>query len=129
MTFLLDTQVALWWLAGAPRLAGEARTLIAESPCAISVASIWEVDLKHGTGKLPIPALRFRDEMVSAGADIIPITDAHVLADIQLAPPHRDPFDRIMVRVAAVERLTLLTADKSLIRLWHENPHLPIRGV
>jgi PIN domain nuclease of toxin-antitoxin system len=44
---LLDTQVALWWLTASPRLSKSSRELMVSSPCAVSVASIWEVDLKH----------------------------------------------------------------------------------
>jgi PIN domain nuclease of toxin-antitoxin system len=67
---LLDTQVALWWLTASPRLAKSSRGLMVSSSCAVSVASIWEVDLKHRLGKLPITPLRCRDEMRSAGATI-----------------------------------------------------------
>ncbi len=53
MRLLLDTQVALWWLTASPRLSKSSRELMVSSPCAVSVASIWEVDLKHRLGKLP----------------------------------------------------------------------------
>jgi PIN domain nuclease of toxin-antitoxin system len=87
---LLDTQVALWWLSASPRLSKTSRELMAGSPCAISVASIWEVALKHGLGKLPVSPLRFRDEMRSAGAVILSVSDEHVLATADLAVTHRD---------------------------------------
>jgi len=38
---LLDTQVALWWLVGSPRLSRSCRDLIANASCVVSVA--WEV--------------------------------------------------------------------------------------
>ena len=61
MKLLLDTQVMLWWLLGETRLRPETRELIASRPCVVSVASIWEVSIKHRLGKLPIDPAIFRD--------------------------------------------------------------------
>ena len=47
---LLDTQVALWWLVGSPRLIRNSRDLIATSSCVVSVASIWEVAINERCG-------------------------------------------------------------------------------
>ena len=127
MRLLLDTQVALWWLTASPRLSKTSRELMINSPCAISVASVWEVDLKHRLGKLPIEPARFRDEMRSAGVTVLSITDAHVLTPVKGAESHRDPFDRLLLSVAEAERLILLTADAALVALGRHKPHLPIR--
>jgi PIN domain nuclease of toxin-antitoxin system len=124
---LLDTQVALWWLTGSPRLSKSSRELMADSPCFVSAASIWEVDLKHRLGKLPIAPRRFRDEMRSAGAAILSVTDEHVLTEVKRAETHRDPFDRLLLSVAETENLVLLTADAALIALSLEEPRLPVR--
>jgi PIN domain nuclease of toxin-antitoxin system len=129
MRLLLDTQVALWWLTASPRLSKPSRELIAGSPCAVSVASIWEVDLKHRRGKLSIPARRFRDEMQAAGAVILAVTDAHVIAAALLPEQHTDPFDRLLLNVAAAEHLVLLTADAALLALARKAPQLPLRSV
>ncbi|MFN7938814.1 MAG: type II toxin-antitoxin system VapC family toxin [Bryobacteraceae bacterium] len=129
MRLLLDTQVALWWLTASPRLSKSSRELMVNSPCSISVASVWEVDLKHRLGKLPISPLRFRDEMRSAGASVLPITGEHVLTHVKAAESHRDPFDRLLLSVAEAESLVLLTADTALIELGRQEPRLPIRQV
>lgn len=128
MRLLLDTQVALWWLTASPRLSRSSRELIASSPCAVSVASVWEIDLKHRLGKLPIEPARFRDEMRSAGATVVPITDEHVLTRVKAAESHRDPFDRLLLSVAEAENLVLLTANAALIALGRREPRLPIRN-
>lgn len=128
MRLLLDTQVALWWLTASPRLSKSSRELMVHSPCAVSVASIWEVDLKHRLGKLPIAPARFRDEMRSAGATVLSVTDQHVLTRVKGAESHRDPFDRLLLSVAEAESLVLLTADTALLALWSREPRLPIRN-
>jgi PIN domain nuclease of toxin-antitoxin system len=125
---LLDTQVALWWLTASPRLSKSSRELMISSPCAVSVASVWEVHLKHRLGKLPIAPARFRDEMRSAGATVLSVTDEHVLTRVKAAESHRDPFDRLLLSVAEAENLVLLTADTALIALGRQEARLPIRN-
>jgi PIN domain nuclease of toxin-antitoxin system len=127
VTLLLDTQVALWWLTGSRRLSRASRDLIAAEPCIVSVASVWEVAIKHRLGKLPISARRFRDEMRSAGALVASISDEHAVATADLELAHADPFDRLLLATAMVDRLQLLTADRGLASLHDENPRLPIR--
>jgi len=86
---------------------------MAASPCVVSVASIWEIDLKHRFRKLSIAPRRFRDEMRWAGAAIPSISDDHVLTAVKPAETHRDPFDRLLLSVAEAENLVLLTAHAS----------------
>jgi PIN domain nuclease of toxin-antitoxin system len=126
---LLDTQVALWWLIGSHRLSKPSRDLMARSQCVVSVASIWEVALKHGLGKLAVSPLRFRDEMRLSGAVILSVGEDHVLTTTDLAVTHHDPFDRLLLGVAQVEDLVLLTADTALIALAANQPRLPVRSV
>jgi PIN domain nuclease of toxin-antitoxin system len=128
MRLLLDTQVALWWLTASHRLSKASRELMAGSPCVVSVASIWEVALKHRLGKLPVSPRRFRDEMRSAGAVILSVSDEHVLTLLNLSEAHRDPFDRLLLSVAEAEHLVLLTADAALIALARKEPRLPLRS-
>ena len=123
MRLLLDTQVALWWLTASPRLSKASRELMASSPCAVSVASVWEVDLKHRLGKLPIAPARFRDEMRSAGANVLSVTGEHVLTRVKAAESHRDPFDRLIIAQAMVEQISIVSGDIAfdaypVTRLW-----------
>ena len=128
MKLLVDTQVALWWLSASPRLSKSSRALMATSGSIVSVASIWEVDLKHRLGKLPVPPRRFRDEVRSAGMVILSVSDEHILTTVDLPEPHHDPFDRLLLSVAEAEHLVLLTADKALLALGRKEPRLPVRS-
>ena len=127
MRLLLDTQIALWWLTASPRLSKASRELVATSHCELSVASIWEVAIKHGLGKLAMPPGVFRDEMLAAGTIVQSLTDVHVLSAAEMPVAHADPFDRLLLGVAVAEGLHLLTADMSLVGLADRHPHLPIR--
>ena len=41
----------------------------------------------------------------------LPILHSHALHVAQLPPHHRDPFDRMLIAQAQLERLPILTAD------------------
>jgi PIN domain nuclease of toxin-antitoxin system len=111
MRFLLDTQVMLWWLLDDPRLGFESRRLLASSPCVLSVASIWEVAIKHRLGKLAVTPAAFRDQSLAAGAALLPVLDEHVIETAQLPLLHHDPFDRLLIAQARVEGLMAVSSD------------------
>ena len=112
MRCLLDTKVMLWWLLDDPRLGAETRRLVALSPCVVSVASIWEVAIKHRIGKLEVSPLVFRDQTIAAGADLLPVLDSHVIETAQLPMLHQDPFDRLLIAQARVEGLMAVSSDR-----------------
>ena len=113
MTLLLDTQVAIWWLVGSRRLSGLARKLLAESPCILSAASVWEVAIKHRLGKLSVGPALFRDRMIAAGAEMLTVSDTHAIETAALPRHHDDPFDRMLIAQARVEKLRAVSADKA----------------
>ena len=57
MKLLLDTCTFLWIVAGDPRLSARARDLFRapEHEVFLSAASAWEIAVKHGLGRLPLP--------------------------------------------------------------------------
>ena len=115
MRCLLDTQVMLWWLLDDPRLGAESRELLASRPCLVSVASIWEVDIKHRIGKLEVSPIVFRDQSIAAGADLLPVLDPHVIETAQLPMLHQDPFDRLLIAQARVEGLMAVSSDRQWV--------------
>lgn len=124
MRLLLDTHIALWWLTGNMRLRKAARDSIRDAvSCCVSSVSVWEVDLKFRSGKLPISATQFRDEIRSAGFLLLPLTDDHILEPISTT--HADPFDRLLLSIAIHERLQLMTDDDNLLAL---SPTFPVIG-
>ena len=111
MHLLLDTQIMLWWLVDDPRLRADTRDLLSKTACVVSVASIWEVAIKHRLGKLPVSAEHFREQSLGAGASILPILEGHVIETGQLPQVHGDPFDRLLIAQAVEENLTLVSVD------------------
>ena len=112
MRCLLDTQVMLWWLLDDSWLGEDPRELLALNPCVVSVASIWEVAIKHRIGKLDVSPIVFRDQSIAAGADLLPVLDQHVIETAQLPLLHQDPFDRLLIAQARVEGLMAVSSDR-----------------
>jgi len=106
---LVDTECWLWWHLDPERLGPEAMALLEErrSPLLLSAASSWEIAIKVGLGKLelPVPPERFvPEQMAEDGIDPLPIEHAHALRVARLPPHHSDPFDRLLVAQAQLER-------------------------
>lgn len=113
MRILLDTHFLLWWLSDDPELGDHARDLIGAPDNLIfySAASIWEIRIKQGIGKLDIVD-DFVDVLANQAFEQLPITVNHAHAVRDLPLHHRDPFDRMLVAQARFERLTMLTRDE-----------------
>jgi len=121
MRVLLDTHVALWAIADDPRLAAEARALIADPDNAVvvSAASIWEIAIKHALARgsrndMPISGREALRYFQAAGYETLSITAIHAAAAERLEQRHSDPFDRLLIAQALSEPLRLLTHDKRI---------------
>jgi PIN domain nuclease of toxin-antitoxin system len=117
MRALLDTQVWLWWLEDSPRLGRHARQVMADpaNELYLSAASSWEIAIKCALGKLSlpetpehfVPSRLIRDGILGLAIDHI-----HALRAGTLPRHHGDPFDRMLVAQAQVEKLSLISADE-----------------
>jgi PIN domain nuclease of toxin-antitoxin system len=76
----------------------------------LSAVVIWEIRIKHALGKLDLPA-DFREVLGAEAFLELPVTVGHAHAVANLAPHHRDPFDRMLVAQAVVEGLSIVTRD------------------
>ena len=115
MSLLLDTHTLLWWLSADPTLSAEARSAISsgESVVFVSAASVWEIAIKKGIGKLEAPD-DLEEQLAHHQFDALPISTRHALVAGGLPHHHEDPFDRMLVAQAQVEGLTMVTRDPRL---------------
>ena len=112
---LLDTHVLLWFLQDSPHLPADLAHSIEQAPVVtVSVASLWEIAIKQGLGRLSVPA-DFLDTVRLSGLTVLPITAEHAMAAGRLPWLHRDPFDRMLVAVSQVDRLALVSADPQVL--------------
>jgi PIN domain nuclease of toxin-antitoxin system len=114
LKLLVDTHAAIWWLAGDRRLSGPAREAIADAgvEAGVSVASIWEASIKRSAGRLQGPDLAAA--LSAAGLPLLRIDERHAKVAGELPLVHRDPFDRMLVAQAGIERLSIVTADEQI---------------
>lgn len=119
MRILLDTHIALWAVTGNAQLAAQAvQAIVAADEVFVSTASLWEIAIKHslGRGDMPVSSAQVLRAFENAGYGLLVIKPAHALRVEQLAPIHRDPFDRLLVAQALVEPMTLITRDPLVAR-------------
>jgi PIN domain nuclease of toxin-antitoxin system len=118
MGLLLDNHSIIWFFNGDKHLSLKAKNLIenTKNEKYVSIASIWEVAIKIGLEKLyfdgdtnEVAAL-----VEQNGFQILPISIAHTVKYESLPLIHRDPFDRMLVAQAIVEKLTILTIDLNI---------------
>ena len=114
MRLLLDTLVILRWQVDDKRLGKAARRAIVHADIVwVSAVSGWEVAIKAGLGRLrldqPFPLLVRTNDFTE-----LPITLQHTAHVAALDAHHTDPFDRMLVAQALVERATIVTHDRAL---------------
>ncbi|MGI8728657.1 MAG: type II toxin-antitoxin system VapC family toxin [Solirubrobacteraceae bacterium] len=116
MRLLLDTHAAIWWLSDDRRLGAGAQAQMGDDSNAVllSGAVVWEVAIKRSLGKLDTPE-GFAPRLLEAGAIALAVSVEHAAAVERLPQHHRDPFDRLLVSQALIERATIVS-DEAAIR-------------
>lgn len=134
MNLLLDTHIAIWALNDDPQLSPKGRKLLLDPGNTIyySTVSVWEVLLKHAKNpvNLELSASDFSKYCRQAGFYPLSFSDKHILAvetlkRIEHAKEHNDPFDRLLLAQAKLEKLSFVTHD-SLIPDYEEKCIIPV---
>jgi PIN domain nuclease of toxin-antitoxin system len=112
---LLDSHALLWFVAGDERRIGKAlRARIEAEATTVSAASLWEIAIEAGLGKLEAPD-DLPTRIQQLGFELLPVTAEHAWQVRALPPHHRDPFDRLLIAQAQMERLPVVTADPAFV--------------
>lgn len=128
MKILADTHILLWALSNDVRLPEKAYKFIEneENEIYYSIVSLWELEIKHLAHPelMLLTAKEFAEYCEQAGFHLIPLKEKHIfsLADlkrVEKAPPHKEPFDRILICQASMENMLFITHD-SLIAGYEE---------
>lgn len=114
MALLLDTHLLLWALAEPRRLSPAVQLELEATDVYVSAASIWEIAIKSGLGKIDIDPAEILSALEPTGFLLLNITGAHAAAVTRLPPVHKDPFDRLLVTQAQLEGMPLVTNDALL---------------
>ncbi|NJN53892.1 MAG: type II toxin-antitoxin system VapC family toxin [Anaerolineae bacterium] len=123
MNLLLDTHAFLWAVDNDPRLTQNAREAIVDGSNVVFVSAVtaWEITIKKAVGKLNVPDGDYLEELRLHRFTPLDITTEHALTVADLPPHHKDPFDRLLIAQAQVEKLTLVSRDP-----WFKAYSVPI---
>ena len=116
MKLLLDTHIFIWWVDQPERLSPSALSALQDeaNELLLSVASVWEMQLKVQLGKLklslPLKEI-VKNQQEANDLTVSPVALTHVLALDALPFHHKDPFDRLLIAQSIEEELTIVTAD------------------
>ncbi len=121
MRLLLDTHVFLWATTDPERLSTVAKEILTSSDnrAFLSAASTWEIAIKAHLGRLSLresAAKWIPSAMQEAGVYPIDILQRHTYVAATLPNYHADPFDRMLISQALIENMSLITADRQILR-------------
>jgi len=116
MRYLLDTHTFIWFSENDKLLPKKAAKEITDidNSCFLSIASLWEIAIKHSLGKLDLksPFNKIHTFLSENNIDILPVEMDDLNTLLKLEHFHRDPFDRVIIAQAITKDLTILTTDK-----------------
>ncbi len=129
MKLLLDTHVIIWASDEPLKLSQNARTALrdVDNDLYISAATIWELSIKVGIGKLSLSG-SYRPWLIEAittlGLGVLPVTIDVGERQTLLPRHHGDPFDRWLVAQSFHEAMPIVSADTAfdaygVVRLWN----------
>jgi len=119
LKLLIDTHAALWLFNEHEKLPASVKEhLLNEiNELYISIASAWEIAIKHSLGKLLEfngGVKRFLLAVRDYQIELITVLPQHIEKFEELPYIHRDPFDRIIIATAMCEDMSIVTIDKNI---------------
>jgi PIN domain nuclease of toxin-antitoxin system len=93
-----------------PAGSGESGNRRPDQRALVSSATVWEIAIKRSLGKLTAPD-DLPAQLPGQGFGWLPISADHAWEARRLPLHHRDPFDRLLVAQALVERIAIVTGD------------------
>ena len=117
---LLDTHAAIWFFKDITKLSNPAATAIynLDNMIYVSMASVWELAIKLGTGKLTLEGGidSFIEAIHKNNFRLLEISLAHIKTVKGLPLIHRDPFDRMLVAQAMAACMDIITIDENILK-------------
>lgn len=83
----------------------------------VSAATIWEIAIKSAMGRLRLDlpkGVALHELAQTCGFEDLPVNARHAAETEALPQHHADPFDRILIAQARLERLTLVSANRAM---------------
>ncbi|MCU7244337.1 MAG: type II toxin-antitoxin system VapC family toxin [Microcystis sp.] len=117
MQLLLDTHSFIWWSINSEKLSVTGQDLLFDrnNRLFLSVASVWEMQIKLQLGKLQLnPSLQelIKNQITINNLEILSIDLAHIWTLATLTNYHKDPFDRLLISQSITEIMPILSIDE-----------------
>lgn len=83
-----------------------------------------EIAIKHTIGKIDMPEELAHQAVRDLRLSVLPFDERHAYRMFGLPLHHRDPFDRMIIATAIVEKMPLVSGDRQfklysgLQRIW-----------
>lgn len=132
MAYIIDTQAFIWHATGDSKLSRKARQLIESNEvCWLSIASIWEMAIKHNLGSLvftkPFDEL-IQEQIALYDYQIYPVELRHTCL-LSYLDQHRKGhgptvrFDRLIIAQSIVDGIPVISVDPAfdlypVNRIW-----------
>jgi PIN domain nuclease of toxin-antitoxin system len=117
MQLLLDIHSFIWWSISSEKLSLTAQDLLFDrnNRLFLSVASVWEMQIKLQLGKLQLnPSLQelIKNQITINNLEILSIDLAHIWTLANFIHYHKDPFDRLLISQSITEIMPILSIDE-----------------
>lgn len=121
MNVLLDTHIILWALLDDPAFPVKAKELIEDDKTNIfySIISLWEIEIKHVSHpeQLKLSGKEVDEYCKGSGFFMLPLklTSINLLSTLNRpdnTPPHKDPFDKMLICQSLSENMSFVTHDR-----------------
>jgi len=116
---LLDSHAFLWAASEPEQLTPRMRGLLESeaSQLHLSSATVWELLIKARKKKIDLrgdPATKLQEYCKRLRVIPVPVSAQHLYQAFELEGLHKDPFDRLLMAQAKMERLTFVTRDQTI---------------
>ena len=115
MSYLIDTHILLWYIAGDKRISEDIQDKIekASNTIYLSKVSLWEIAVKISIGKLKLNgSLKdLKDYLTDKKFKLLEFDFNDLETLLQLPFHHQDPFDRIIIAQSKTKGLEIITND------------------
>jgi PIN domain nuclease of toxin-antitoxin system len=114
---LLDTCTLLWLASDQGHLSENAKRAIMRNADALFVSAITALEIalkcRRGKLKLPLPVQKWFAEVNDFhGIRELPVTGEIAIVSVALPNHHNDPFDRVIIATARINKMKIISSDK-----------------
>ena len=121
MKYLLDTHTFIWLNGKSSKLSLRAADICSDrtNQLLLSIASVWEIQIKIQLGKLELPASLGEILTAQQATNSIQLLNIELSQIFELASlpyHHKDPFDRLLIAQARIEGAQFITNDPHIAK-------------